>query len=118
MSSSDKEKIDELLLKLKTLGDRAKTTRAQFGSPLVDRLFDRVDKLSSRLPQGNGDSRSQQQPPQQPPLKVCPKCGKTYFEDVSFCTCGFSFEGEKRRQERAEEERERLERASKMGVIS
>jgi hypothetical protein len=117
MSSVDKEKIDELLGKLRGLADRAKSTRTRLGTPLVDRVFDRVDKLSSRLPQGDGDSHNQQSQPQTP-LKVCPKCGHSFSEDVDFCNCGFSFREERRRQERAEEETRRLERNARASVIS
>jgi len=119
MSSVDKEKIDELFLKLRSLGDRAKSTRAQLGSPLVDRIFERVNRISAKLPVGNGDSRSQQPVQAQEPRVVCPRCGKTFLEDIAFCSgCGFSFQEERRKQQREEIEREKLERASRMGVIS
>ena len=118
---SDREKIDELLLKLRSLGDRAKSTRAQFGSPLVDRALERLNRISAKLPSGNGHAVNQQpqQQPQQEPKVVCPRCGKTALEDIAFCSgCGFSFQQERRRQQREEIEKEKLERASRMGVIS
>jgi ribosomal protein L37E len=120
MSSVDKEKIDELLGKIKTLGNRAKEARSSFGSPLVDRALERLTKISAKLP-SNGDSRLQSRPqqPSQPeePRISCPKCGKTFFEDPSFCSgCGFPFLEERRRRQREDDERERLQRFSKMGV--
>jgi len=115
---SENEKIDELLTKIKSLSDRAKSTRAQFGSPLVDRLFDRVDKLSSRLPQGNG-THSQQLPQPQEAKISCPKCGVQAVQGAHFCSgCGFDFQAEQRRQQREDDERQKLERFSKMGVTS
>jgi len=118
MSSVDKEKIDELFLKLRSLGDRAKSTRAQLGSPLVDRIFERVNRISAKLPVGNGDSRSQQPVQAQEPRVVCPRCGKIYLETFAFCSgCGFSFQEVQRKQAREELERERLERTSGLGVV-
>jgi hypothetical protein len=115
MGENQNQKVDELLQKLKSLGDRAKSTRSQLGSPLVDRLFDRVDKLSSRLPQ-NGDSRPQQ-PPQEPTL-ACPKCGVLALSGSHFCSkCGFDFEEEQRQQAKAAFEREKIERAGRVGVL-
>ena len=113
----ESQKVDELLQKLKSLGDRAKSTRSQLGSPLVDRLFDRVDKLSSRLPQ-NGDSRSQQQPPQAEVRRTCPKCGRSFSEDVAFCNCGYSFRAQEIEERHQREDRERLERNSRASIIS
>jgi len=119
MSSENHEKIDELLLKLRSLGDRAKSTRAQLGSPLVDRVLERVNRISAKLPVGNGDSRSQQPVQAQEPRVVCPRCGKTYLETIAFCSgCGFSFEEARRKQEREQIEGEKIERTGRMGIIT
>jgi len=116
MSSVDKEKIDELLGKLRGLADRAKSTRTQLGSPLVDRALERLNRISAKLPSGNGDSRPQ---PPEIPRRTCPKCGQSFAEDIAFCSsCGFDFKAEQRRQQRAEEETRRLERGSRTSVIS
>ena len=117
MSSSDKEKVDQLFAKLKSLGDRAKSTRAQFGSPLVDRVLERVGRISQKLPQHNGNSQPQQ--PQQEPkvVCVCPQCGKAFLEDIAFCSgCGFSFQEQRRKQQHEELEREKLVRTSTMSI--
>jgi hypothetical protein len=108
------EKIDELLGKIKTLGNRAKAVRTSFGQPLADRVGTRLDKLLTRLPQHDGGDSN---PRPQAPLKVCPRCGRPFFENVDFCNCGFSFGEEKRRQEREQIEGERVERNGRMGVI-
>ncbi|MCJ7424114.1 hypothetical protein MUP01_07585 [Candidatus Bathyarchaeota archaeon] len=120
MVETQNQKIEELLDKIKTLGNRAKEVRSSFGQPVQDRLLDRLNKLSSRLPQHNGGSNPQQQlqTPQVPKL-VCPKCGQSFVEDISFCSgCGFDFSAEKRRQLKEGFEREKLERNSRMGVIA
>jgi len=114
----ESQKVDELLQKLKSLGDRAKSTRSQLGSPLVDRVLERVGRISEKLPQHNGDSNPRQ--PQQPqePKVVCPKCGHSFSEDIAFCsTCGFSFQEQKREQAKAVFEREKIERGSRVGVV-
>lgn len=121
MAESQNQKIDELLLKVKALGQRVKSTRDSFGQPVADRLLDRLNKLSSRLPQGDGESHNQQpqQPPQPEEAKIsCPKCGVQAVQGVHFCSsCSFDFEAEKRRQQREQFEREKCERASRVGVV-
>lgn len=120
MSSADKEKIDELITKVRGLGEKVKSTRAELGSPLIDRIFERVNRISAKLPAGNGHAVNQQQPPQpQEPKVVCPRCGRTFLEDIAFCSgCGFSFQEQRRKQQRAELEKEKCERDARMGVVS
>ncbi len=118
MSSTDKEKIDELLLKLRSLGDRAKSTRAQFGAPLLDRVLERVGRISEKLPQHNGDSKPRQPEPEEAKIS-CPKCGVQAVQGANFCNaCGLSFQEERRRQQREEIEREKCERTSRIGITS
>jgi ribosomal protein L37E len=118
MSSSDKQKIDELLIKLRSLGDRAKTTRAQFGAPVLDRVLERVGRISQKLPQHDGGSNPQQ-PPQPQEVKTCPKCGLQAVQGSHFCSdCGFDFSAEARRQLKESFEREKLERSSRVGIIT
>jgi hypothetical protein len=112
---AESQKIEELFAKVRSIADKAKSTRAQLGEPILDRILSRANRTLTRLGDGNG---MVQQPQPQTPLKVCPKCGRPFFEDVSFCNCGFSFQEEKRRQQREEIEREKLERGSRMGVVS
>lgn len=102
------------------LGDRAKSTRAQFGSPLVDRALERLNRISAKLPSGNGHANQQpEQQPQTTPLKVCPKCGRSFFEDISFCSgCAFSFRAQESNERRRREEEERVERNGRIGVVS
>jgi len=117
LGETQNQKVDELLQKLKSLGERAKEARSSFGQPLADRLLDRLNKVTNRLPSGNGDSRSQQQP-QSEVRRTCPKCGRSFNEDVNFCNCGFDFSAEARRQLKESFEREKLERNSRLGVIT
>lgn len=119
MSSVDKEKIDQLLSKVKGLGQRLRSTRDSLGQPVTDILLDRLTKLSSRLP-SNGDFRRAQQPqPPEIPRRTCPKCGQSFADDIAFCSgCGFSFGEEKRRQQYEQDERQRLERNARASVIS
>lgn len=116
MTESQNQKIDELLSKVKTLGSRVKEVRSSFGEPIMDRILSRANKNLARFGDGNG---VQTQPPPQPqePKLVCPKCGKIFLEDVPFCSgCAFPFLEEKHRRQREDDERQRLERFSKMGV--
>jgi len=114
MSSNQNEKVDELFLKLRSLGDKLKSARAQLGEPLLDRIVSRASKNLARFGDGKG---VQPQQPQEPKV-VCPRCGKTYLETIAFCSgCGFSFGEERRRQEREQIEGERVERNGRMGVI-
>lgn len=115
MSSNQNEKVDEFLAKIKSLGDRTKSMRAQLGAPVLDRIVERLGRISQKLPQ-NGDSNPQRQA--QTPLKVCPKCGRPFLEDVKYCNCGFSFQEEKRQQQREEFEQEKIERTGRLGVIA
>lgn len=111
------EKMDELFLKLKSLGERAKQARASLGSPLVDRVFERVNRISAKLP-NDGHAQQSQQPAQEVKIS-CPKCGLAAAQETHFCSsCGFNFQEERRRRQREEVERETLERNSKMGVVS
>ena len=113
------EKMDQLFGKLKALGERAKQARSSFGSPIADRLLDRVTKISAKLPPNNGHAQTQTQTQQQEATISCPKCFKQLAQGVRFCeNCGFDFQEESRKQMRALVERENLERAGKMGVIS
>ena len=110
------EKIDELITKLKALGQKVKNSRDDFGQPLADRVGTRLDRLLTRLPQHNGDSKPQQ-PPQEPTL-VCPKCGVLALQGAHFCSsCGFDFSAEARRQLKEGFEREKLERGARVGVV-
>ena len=121
MESQNQEKMDQLFSKLKALGEKAKQARASFGSPLVDRVFERVTKMSAKLPPGNNGHAPQeaQREPQQEAKISCPKCFKQLAQDVRFCEkCGFDFGEESRKQMRQQIERESLERSAKMGVIS
>ena len=117
MSSENHEKIEELLSKVKSLGQRVRSTRDSLGEPVLSRVFDRLNKLSNRLPVGNGD-RSQPPVQAQEPRVVCPRCGKIYLETFAFCSgCGFSFQEVQRKQAREQLERENLERTSGIGVV-
>lgn len=119
LGESQNQKFDELLQKLRSLGEKAKTTRTRLGTPLVDRVFDRVDKLSSRVAQHDGDSNPRQQPQQPQELTlVCPKCGVLAVQGAHFCSaCGFDFSAEARRQLKEGFEREKLERSARTGII-
>jgi ribosomal protein L37E len=116
------EKMDELFGKLKALGEKAKQARSSLGSPIADRLLDRITKISNHLPPGNnGHANQQSQQPQQPEpaMLSCPKCGTHALQGSNFCaSCGFDFQEEARRQLREGFEREKLERSGRMGVIS
>lgn len=117
--AENQEKLDELLAKIKSLSGKVKTTRAQFGSPLVDRVLERVGRISEKLPQHDGGSNPRQQPQQpQESALVCPKCGVLALQGSHFCSsCGFDFEAEQRRQVKEGFEREKLERAARVGVL-
>lgn len=116
--AENQQKINELITKLKALGQKVKSTRDDFGSPLIDRVLQRVGKISQNLP-GNGENRPQQPPQPQEPKVVCPRCGKTFLEDAPFCSgCGFDFQAEQRRQQREQFDREKLERGSKFGIAT
>jgi hypothetical protein len=116
VAESQNQKIDELVGKVKALGQRVKSTRDGFGSPLVDRALERLNRISAKLP-NNGHAVNQQ--PQQPEARrTCPKCGRSFNEDVDFCNCGLSFREEKQKQMRREIERETLERSARMGVTT
>jgi len=115
MAENQNQKLDELIAKLKAFGQKVKSTRDGFGQPLADRVGTRLDRL---LTQHNGDSnpRQAQQPPQE--TLVCPKCGVLALQGSHFCSsCGFDFEAEQRRQVKEGFEREKLERAARVGVL-
>jgi ribosomal protein L37E len=113
MTANQNQKLDELVQKLKDLGQRLKSTREGFGSPLTDRIFERVNRISAKLPSGNGNSHPQQPPQPQEPKVVCPRCGKTFLEEIAFCSgCGFDFSAEARRQLK-----EGFERGARVGVV-
>jgi len=117
MSSVDREKLDDLFLKLRSLGDKVKATRAQIGEPLMDRILSRATKTLTRFGNGNG---VQQQPQQQaePPGRICPRCGQIAAQGAHFCSgCSFDFQEVQRKQQREELERENLERTSAIGVV-
>lgn len=117
MGESQNQKVDELLQKLKSLGERAKEARSSFGQPLVDRVLERVNKISAKLPNNGHAQQSQQAQLQE--LKNCPKCFKQLGQDVRFCEkCGFDFQGLEREEARKLENRLELERTSRMGVIT
>jgi len=119
MAENQSEKMDELFNKLRGLADRAKSTRAQLGAPLVDRALERLTKISAKLP-NNGHAQQSQQQPQQPQEStlVCPKCGVLALQGSHFCSrCGFDFEEEQRQQAKAAFEREKIERAGRVGVL-
>jgi len=117
MAESQNQKLDELFLKLRSLGDKAKSARAQLGEPILDRLLSRASKSLTRFGDGNGVQR--QQPPQpQPPGRICPRCGVQAVQEARFCSsCAFDFQAQESSERRRREEEERLERFSKMGVI-
>jgi len=116
MSSVDKEKLDDLFLKLRSLGDRAKSARAQIGEPIMERVLTRVSKTLTRF--GDGTGVRQEQPQPQPPGRICPKCGVPALQEARFCSrCAFDFEAQESSERRRREEEERLERFSKMGVV-
>ena len=119
MSSSDREKIDELITKVRGLGEKVNSTRAELGSPLIDRIFERVSRISAKLPAGNGNSHPQQQLPQPQEAKIsCPKCGVQALQGSHFCSsCSFDFSAEARRQLKEGFEREKLERSARTGII-
>jgi len=114
--AENQEKIDELVTKLKALGQRVKSTRDGFGNPLVDRVFERLNRISAKLP-NNGHAASQLPQPEEAKIS-CPKCGVQAVQGVHFCSsCSFDFEAEQRRQQREQFEREKCERASRVGVV-
>jgi len=117
--TENQEKLDELLTKIKSLSGKVKTTRAQFGNPLVDRVLERVGRISQKLPAGNGHAVNQQ--PQQPQSMIaCPKCNQVQNSPaLNYCqSCGHDFRAEERQAKRREEEVERLERSARLGVVS
>jgi len=120
MAENQSEKMDELFNKLRGLADRAKSTRAQLGAPLVDRALERLTKISAKLPNDGHAQQSQQQPQQpQESTLVCPKCGVLALQGSHFCSsCGFDFSAEARQQLKESFEREKLERNSRIGVIT
>lgn len=117
--TENREKLDELITKLKALGDRAKTTRAQFGSPIMDTILARANKNLARFGDGDGVQR---QPPQQPQLEMrrsCPKCGLQTVQEAQFCSdCGFSYRAQEIEERHRREDRERLERNSRASISS
>jgi ribosomal protein L37E len=123
MGESQNQKVDELLQKLKSLGARAKEARSSLGSPIADRLLDRLGKVSNRLPPGNNghDPQQAQQAQQQPQEATisCPKCGTHALQGSHYCSaCAFDYSEESQKQLRQKIEREALERSAKMGVAS
>ena len=117
MSSVDREKLDDLFLKLRSLGDKVKATRAQIGEPLMDRILSRATKTLTRFGNGNGVQQQPQQQPE-PPGRICPKCGVPAAQEARFCSrCAFDFEAQESSERRRREEEEKLERFSKMGVV-
>jgi ribosomal protein L37E len=118
MENQNQEKLDELIAKLKAFGQKVKSTRDGFGSPVTDRVATRLDKLLTRLPQHDGGSNPRQpQQPQESTL-VCPRCGVLAPPASHFCSrCGFDFEEEQRQQAKAAFEREKIERAGRVGVL-
>lgn len=117
MTSVDREKLDDLFLKLRSLGDRAKSARAQLGEPIMERVFTRVSKTLTRFGDGNGVQQQPQQQPE-PPGRICPKCGVPALQEARFCSrCAFDFEAQESSERHRREEEERLERFSKMGVV-
>jgi len=115
------EKMDQLFSKLKALGEKAKQARSSLGSPIADRLLDRLGKVSNRLPPGNNGNGQQAQAQQQPQEATisCPKCGTHALQSSNFCaSCGFDFKAEAHRQMRHQIEHESLERSAKMSAIS
>jgi len=116
---SQNQKVDEFMQKLKSLGDRAKQARSSLGSPIVDRLLDRVSKVSNRLPPDGHAPQEAQREPQQEAKISCPKCGVQAAQGSNFCvSCGFDFQEAARQRAREGFEREKLERSGRMGVIS
>lgn len=116
MSTNQNEKVDELITKLKSLGQRVKSSRDEIGTPLGDRLGTRLTKLLSRFPAGNGTSAVNQQP--QEAKLVCPRCGLETVKGAHFCSgCGFDFEGEERRRQREEFEQAKIVRNGQMGIV-
>jgi ribosomal protein L37E len=115
---AESQKFDELIAKLKAFGEKLKSARDGFGSPVTDRVATRLDKLLTRLPQHDGGSNPQQ-PPQPQEVKTCPKCGLQAVQGSHFCSdCGFDFSAEARRQLKESFEREKLERGSRVGIIT